>query len=71
MAAGAQRFPDRLVVSMRTVAIIDGNSLMHRAFHAVPPYMTAPDGRPTNACFGFLSMLFKLVGDFDPDGIVC
>jgi DNA polymerase-1 len=33
--------------------------------------MTAPDGRPTNACFGFLSMLFKLSGDFNPDGIVC
>jgi DNA polymerase-1 len=56
---------------MRTVAVIDGNSLMHRAFHAVPPYMTAPDGRPTNACFGFLSMLLKLAGDFSPDGIVC
>jgi DNA polymerase-1 len=33
--------------------------------------MTAPDGRPTNACFGFLSMLLKLVDDFAPDGIVC
>jgi DNA polymerase-1 len=33
--------------------------------------MTAPDGRPTNACFGFLSMLLKLVGDFAPDGVVC
>ncbi|MDR1083017.1 MAG: DNA polymerase I [Coriobacteriales bacterium] len=62
---------NRLVVVMRTVAIIDGNSLMHRAFHAVPPYMTAPDGRPTNACFGFLSMLLKLVDDFKPDGVVC
>ncbi|MDR1015649.1 MAG: DNA polymerase I [Coriobacteriales bacterium] len=56
---------------MNTIAIIDGNSLMHRAFHAVPPYMKAPDGRPTNACFGFLSMLLKLVDDFKPDGIVC
>jgi DNA polymerase-1 len=33
--------------------------------------MTAPDGRPTNACFGFLSMLLKLADDFEPDGIVC
>ncbi|MDR0350609.1 MAG: DNA polymerase I [Coriobacteriales bacterium] len=56
---------------MRTIAIIDGNSLMHRAFHAVPPYMKAPDGRPTNACFGFLSMLLRLADDFKPDGIVC
>ncbi|MDR0346944.1 MAG: DNA polymerase I, partial [Coriobacteriales bacterium] len=51
--------------------MIDGNSLMHRAFHAVPLYMTSPDGRPTNACFGFLSMLLKLADDFSPDGIVC
>ena len=55
----------------RTIAIIDGNSLMHRAFHGVPPYMTAPDGRPTNACFGFLSMFLKLAEDFKPDGIIC
>ena len=33
----------------RVVAVIDGNSLLHRAFHAVPPTMNAPDGRPTNA----------------------
>ncbi len=54
----------------RTVAVIDGNSLMHRAFHALPETMTAPDGRPTNAAFGFLSMLVKLVGDVNPDGVV-
>ena len=33
----------------KTIAVIDGNSLMHRAYHAVPPAMTAPDGTPTNA----------------------
>jgi len=54
-----------------TVAIIDGNSLMHRAFHAVPLTMNAPDGRCTNACFGFLSMLLKLIDDFKPDAVVC
>ena len=43
----------------RTIAVIDGNSLMHRAYHAVPPTMNAPDGTPTNAVFGFLSMLIK------------
>ena len=56
---------------MKTIAVIDGNSLMHRAFHAVPTYMTSPDGRPTNACFGFVSMLLKLVDEFKPDGIIC
>lgn len=54
----------------RTIAIIDGNSLVHRAFHALPPTMTAPDGRPTNAVFGFVSMLVKLVTDLRPDGVV-
>lgn len=52
-----------------TYAIIDGNSLMHRAFHAIPPTMNAPDGRPTNALFGFVSMLLKLVEDFAPTGV--
>lgn len=54
----------------RTFAVIDGNSLMHRAFHAVPPTMNAPDGRPTNAIFGFLNMFLKMIDAFDPDGVV-
>ena len=55
----------------KTVAVIDGNSLMHRAYHAVPPTMNAPDGTPTNACFGFVSMLLKFVDMAHPDAIVC
>ena len=48
----------------RTFAVLDGNSLMHRAFHA------APDGRPTNAIFGFLNMFLKMIDAFNPDGVV-
>ena len=59
--------PDR----RRVIAVIDGNSLMHRAFHAVPPTMNAPDGRPTNAIFGFLNMFLKMIDAFHPDGVVC
>ena len=55
----------------KTVAVIDGNSLMHRAYHAVPPAMTAPDGTPTNAAFGFFSMLIKFIETQRPDAIVC
>ena len=55
----------------RTIAVIDGNSLMHRAFHAIPPTMNAPDGRPTNAIFGFMSMFVKLVDTWRPTGVVC
>lgn len=52
------------------LAVVDGNSLLHRAFHALPETMTAPDGRPTNAAFGFVSMLIKLISDLQPDGVV-
>ena len=54
----------------RTFAVLDGNSLMHRAFHAVPSTMNAPDGRPTNAIFGFLNMFLKMIDAFNPDGVV-
>lgn len=55
----------------KKIAVIDGNSLMHRAYHAVPPTMNAPDGRPTNAVFGFVSMLLKFVETEKPDAIIC
>lgn len=55
----------------KKIAVIDGNSLMHRAYHAVPQTMNAPDGTPTNAVFGFCSMLFKFIEIAKPDGIVC
>jgi DNA polymerase-1 len=54
----------------RVLAVIDGNSLLHRAFHALPITMTAPDGRPTNAAYGFVSMLLKLTESFRPDGLI-
>ena len=55
----------------RTIAVIDGNSLMHRAFHAIMQPMSAPDGRSTNALFGFFNMFIKLVETFRPDGVIC
>ncbi len=48
-----------------TFVIVDGNSLMHRAFHALPP-LSNEDGVFTNAVFGFLSMLLKVVDDVRP-----
>ncbi len=45
--------------------VIDGNSLMHRAFHALP-LLTNGDGIYTNAVFGFLSMMLKVVADERP-----
>ena len=55
----------------RTIAVIDGNSLMHRAYHTIMQPMTAPDGRSTNALFGFFNMFIKMVETFHPDGIIC
>lgn len=57
--------------SRRTIAVIDGNSLMHRAYHAIMQPMSAPDGRATNALFGFFNMFIKLVDTFHPDGVIC
>ena len=54
----------------RVIAIIDGNSLVHRAFHALPITLTGSDGRPTNAVYGFLTMLFRLVDELGPFGVV-
>ncbi len=55
----------------KTLAVIDGNSLMHRAFHAIRQPMSAPDGRSTNALFGFFNMFVKFIETFTPDGILC
>ena len=55
----------------KKIAVIDGNSLMHRAYHAVQTPMTAKDGTPTNAVFGFLSMLCKFIEIASPDAVVC
>lgn len=63
--------PDTTTQTGRTIAVIDGNSLMHRAYHAIRQPMNAPDGRPTNALFGFFNMFVKLVETFSPDGIIC
>ena len=53
---------------MKKLILIDGNSLINRAFYATPP-LSAKDGTPTNAVHGFINMLFKLIGDTSPEYI--
>ena len=53
---------------MNRLIIIDGNAILHRAFHALPP-LTAPDGTLTNAVYGFTSMLIRLIFDLAPTHI--
>ncbi len=50
------------------MVIIDGNSLVNRAFYALPP-LTTRQGLPTNAVYGFLTMLFKILEEYSPDCI--
>jgi len=47
---------------------IDGNSLMHRAYWALPQ-MSDHQNRPTNAVYGFFMMLFRIVEEYEPDHI--
>ena len=50
--------------------LIDGNSQMYRAYHAIRG-LTGPDGRSTNAVYGFVTMLRKLIADQRPELIAC
>lgn len=55
----------------KRLIIIDANSVLHRAFHALP-YLTTKKGEVVNAVYGFLLVLFKAIKDFQPDFIaVC
>jgi DNA polymerase-1 len=56
------------VLANPTMVIIDGNSLINRAYYALPPLNTK-DGVPTNAVYGFLTMLFKILDEHCPDYI--
>lgn len=51
------------------LVLIDGNALIHRAFHALPP-LTNKKGQMTNAVFGFTSVLLKAIKDLKPTHIV-
>ncbi len=54
---------------MKRLIIIDGNAIVHRSYHALPPLRTKK-GELVNAIYGFLLAFFKAVKDFNPDYIV-
>lgn len=54
---------------MKRLLILDSNSLMNRAFYALPP-LTNSDGINTNAIYGFMNMLFKMKDEINPDSII-
>ena len=50
--------------SPKELFLIDGNSLVYRAFFALPESIATSKGQPTNAIFGFASMLVKIISEY-------
>lgn len=55
---------------MKKFILIDANSLIHRAFHALPPLLTK-NGELVNAVYGFATIFLKSLKDFKPDYVAC
>ena len=56
---------------MSKLVLIDAFAILHRAFHAIPP-LTNKKGEPTNAIYGFVSIILRVIGDLKPDSLaVC
>lgn len=53
----------------KKLVVLDGNSIINRAFYALPPMITS-QGQPTGAIYGFTTMLFKIFQDIKPDYII-
>lgn len=53
---------------VKTLVLIDAHAILHRAYHALPPF-TTPDGSPSGALYGLSSMLISMLGDIKPDAI--
>jgi len=54
---------------MKTLLLIDGNAIMHRAYFALPSFLSKK-GIPTNAVHGFFSMLYRAIADFAPTNVM-
>ena len=54
---------------MSKLVVIDGNAILHRAFHAIPPLST-PNGEPINAVYGLVSMLLNIIQNLKPTHLV-
>lgn len=54
---------------MKKLLLIDGNAIVYRAYHALPP-LTSPDGTVVNAVYGFFSMFFTVVNDLKPNFVI-
>lgn len=53
------------------LVLIDGNAIIHRAYHALPKGMSTRAGEPTNAVYGFTTTLIKVLEDLSPEYLAC
>ena len=58
------------MTNKKRLILIDGNALMHRAYHAIPP-LTTRNGEMINAVYGFTSVLLGVIKELKPDCIIC
>lgn len=52
---------------MKKLLVIDGNAIMHRAYHAYPESLTTKNLEPVNAVYGFFAMLIKVLEEVKPN----
>lgn len=52
----------------KTLILLDSHAILHRAYHALPDFVSK-DGKPVGALYGFCTLLFKLIKEFNPDYI--
>lgn len=56
--------------SGKRLMLVDGHGLAYRAYHAMPESMATSEGEPTNAVYGFTSMLLDALRDYEPDYVI-
>src|SRR5204863_7163741 len=61
---------DANVAPQQELFLIDGNSLAYRAYYALPDSIATSRGEPTNAIFGFASMLVKILTEYGPKATI-
>ena len=56
---------------MKSLVLIDGNAIIHRAYHSIPKNFTSQKGELTNAVYGFALTLIRVLEDLHPEYIIC
>lgn len=54
---------------MKTVILLDSHAILHRAYHALPPFRSKKTGEPTGALYGFSTMFLRVIKELKPDYI--